>query len=486
MNNHNFISEYINKITELGFSEIGAIRNLDNIPTVKGGKLGLGMECLDRDLWDWKRAFPLIKNIGVKIVRLQSGWQKTEQEEGVYNFLWLDEIVDSLLEADMTPLISFSYGNELYCENIENYPNIKNGGVGHIPVETKRERAAWESYVTALLEHFKDRIEYFEIWNEPEVESFCVCNLPWNEAYMELVKMTAPLIRKICPDAKILSCTALIANAEILVDMGIGNYVDIHSYHNYRPWPELKRGEQVNKMLHMKKKAPHLKFWRGEAGFPSYNDPKSRGALSSLEVTEIKQAKFVMRHLTCDMGNNQLEKTFYFHAYDFEHFSHIVRYHYGVIRHEDLSKKPSYDVLQVLAHFFDGDTKLSGKYSLSFADLPQSELISEQLLQLEFLCFEKGKNIFFAYYSPLEIGNETQVFKAFLSMPPVENISNPVIIDPLTRIIYSVSSLFEFPVPVTDYPLFIADKDAIKAIADIYIKNEIEEKEHKIEQFFEE
>lgn len=480
-----FVSEYINKITILGFDEIGCVKNLDNIPTKDGGKLGLGMECLDRDLWDWKRAFPHIKSLGIKMVRLQTGWQKTEKQEGVYNFCWLDEIVDCLLEEKITPLLSLSYGNKIYCDSPEKYPNLENGGLGHIPVETKREREGWQNYVTALLDHFKDRVKFYEIWNEPEVSSFCVSNLPWNEAYMELVKMTSPIIRKVCPDAKILSCTALIVSAEILVDMGIGEWVDIHAYHNYKPWPELKLGEQKNKILHMKEKAPNLEFWRDEAGFPSYNDPKSRGALSDVKVSEIKQAKFVMRHLTCDMKNDQLHKTFYFHAYDFEHFSHTVRYHYGLIRHEDLSRKPSYNAVQVLSHLYD-EAKISNKYQLSFADSPQSELKYDELLKLEFLCFEKNNDVFFGYYLPIEIGDDSKVFKAFLSMPPVKCIKNPVILDPLTRKIYSVSSLSEFCAPVTDYPMFISDAKSISSIADIYAQKELETKENKIEQFFEE
>ena len=112
MKTSDFKSEYINKISKLGFSEIGEIKNLDNIPTVNGGKLGLGMECLDRDLWEWKPAFSLIKNLGAKIVRLQSGWQKTEKEEGKYDFLWLDEIVDALINADI-PIQNRQLDNEL-------------------------------------------------------------------------------------------------------------------------------------------------------------------------------------------------------------------------------------------------------------------------------------------------------------------------------------------------------------------------------------
>lgn len=49
-------------------------------------------------------------------MRIQSGWQRTEQEKGIYDFAWLDDIVDNLLKRGLKPWMCLCYGNELYDE----------------------------------------------------------------------------------------------------------------------------------------------------------------------------------------------------------------------------------------------------------------------------------------------------------------------------------------------------------------------------------
>ena len=50
---------------------------------IKASRLGIGFEKLDRDAFDPSKAYDKLEQIGVKWVRIQSGWQKTEQEKGV-------------------------------------------------------------------------------------------------------------------------------------------------------------------------------------------------------------------------------------------------------------------------------------------------------------------------------------------------------------------------------------------------------------------
>lgn len=478
--------EYALKIGEVGIKEIGFLKNLDEVKTKKGGKLCLGLECLDRDLWDFDRAFPLIKKTGVHRVRIQSGWQKTEKEKGVYDFKWLDDIVDKLLMAEIEPFLSLSYGNKIYCSNFEKCPNIENGGVGHIPIETEEEREGWKNYIRATIEHFKDRITYYEIWNEPDCSVFCCTDMEWNYAYFELIKITAPIIREIMPSAKIISCTAGFGSTDWVLRVGVGDYVDIHSFHGYTFTPELSSGkDQTNRFSYYKKHAPHLKLWRGEAGCPSYNDPQSTGALSEIKASEIKQAKFLLRHLLCDLENDTIELTSYFHAYDFKHFSGKVRYHYGLITHEELSKKPSYNCFQVLTHLFDSEVKECKDYSASFVwlnkyDPYEYEISNEMLGLLKFSAFEKNGEIFYSYYLPVAIDDETVVYKILLSIPRIEGkMENPVILDPLTRKIYPVSDPCGFKAPLTDYPMFIVDKGMIENISKI---TRIEEKKEFIQK----
>ena len=475
-------------IGALGFTEIGRLKNLDAIPTAAGGKLSIGLECLDRDLWELEPVIEQIRALGVHRARLQSGWQKTESVEGVYDFAWLDKEVDLLIGAGIEPFLSLSYGNQLYCENPEEYPNLRFGGVGHMPVEHAHERAAWVRYVDAAVRHFSDRVKYFEIWNEPDISSFCnIKSLTWVDAYMELVRLTAPVIRSAYPDAIVLSCTASDRSIQPLIDRGLGDYVDIHSYHSYNAWPELIGNSQANRLSYAKAKAPHLEFWRGEAGYPSYNDPRSRGALSNQQVSEIKQAKFVLRHLLCDLACDALACTSYFHAYDFRHFMGIVRYHYGLIRHENHSGKPSYYALQVLAHQVDGEVRTRSDCPLAPGPKNPPALANDRLLSIRTETFEKDGKLLFAYWIPTELKDEITAEKCSFLLPCTDQLpEHPVILDPLTRMIYPIESREDFAAPVTDYPMLIVDRTLLDGMADIEALPEIADKKETIKQAYEE
>ena len=64
---------------------------------VKTSKLGIGFEKLDRAVFDPNKAYDKVAQLGVKWIRLQSGWARTEKEKGIYDFAWLDDIVDNLI-----------------------------------------------------------------------------------------------------------------------------------------------------------------------------------------------------------------------------------------------------------------------------------------------------------------------------------------------------------------------------------------------------
>jgi polysaccharide biosynthesis protein PslG len=57
------------------------------------------------------------------------------------------------------------------------------------------------SFVQFIVSHFKDRIEYYEVWNEPDVP---ICP-QWIEVadYLNLVKRVIPVIQAEYPEAKI-------------------------------------------------------------------------------------------------------------------------------------------------------------------------------------------------------------------------------------------------------------------------------------------
>lgn len=68
--------------------------------------------------------------------------------------------------------------------------------------KTEEEIQRYLEYVRFIVTHFKDRIHYYEIWNEPDI------GYPFQHIevadYINLTKRTIPVIREIDPDAKII------------------------------------------------------------------------------------------------------------------------------------------------------------------------------------------------------------------------------------------------------------------------------------------
>ena len=74
----------------------------------------LGCEVLDRDFADWDQYRDYVAPLGLKTIRLQAGWAKCEQTKGVYDFAWLDHIVDDAISLGLEPILETGYGNPVY------------------------------------------------------------------------------------------------------------------------------------------------------------------------------------------------------------------------------------------------------------------------------------------------------------------------------------------------------------------------------------
>ena len=355
------------------FPPVGELIGLDDLPA-GSGRLGIGMECLDRDLWDPLPAIPRLKALGVHRARLQSGWGRTEREKGVHDFTWLDEVVDALVGIGVEPWISLSYGNCLYVSP-EELPQMEAVllrlfadreefdakrsllyGLGQKPTASPEAMAGWLNYVRATVSRYRGKVRHYEIWNEPDVSVFFPSQC-WPEEYLELVRRTAVVIREADPEALVIGGAAgRNSTMENLLSKGIGEYIDILSFHGYHEYPE-KFGVAAYRAYRavLDRYAPRLKLWRGEAGFPSENPKGGNGALCHLSPTEEQQACWIARNVVNDLAMKELDHYSYFHLYDFLHFSRKYHYHYGILR-EDYSPKPSYRGLQRCAKLLDGDT----------------------------------------------------------------------------------------------------------------------------------
>ncbi len=276
---------------------IGKVKPLSK-DAVKCERFGIGLEKLDRNTFDPSKTYDYIAELGMKYVRIQSGWMRTEKEEGIYDFKWLDEIVDNLRSRGMQPWMCLCYGNPLYTEMAKEVY----GAVGCPPIATERERNAWAKYCKAVAEHFRGRVDMYEVWNEPDGK-WCWKHGVSGKEYGEFCIATAKAVKEACPEAKILGGSFCIWEngfswLEDALQSGMYKYIDAITYHEYTI-DELHIFERVSSLRALLEKYGDIKIIQGESGSPSSS--KGSGALHTGAFTPEKQAKLILRRAIVDM-----------------------------------------------------------------------------------------------------------------------------------------------------------------------------------------
>ncbi len=260
-------------------------------------RLGIGFEKLDRAVFDPEKAYDKLADIGVKWIRLQSGWQRTERSPGVYDFDWLDSIVDNLIRRGMQPWMCLCYGNELYDERAKTIF----GAVGCPPIHTEEQRTAWYNYVKAVAEHYAGRVNAFEIWNEPD-GNWCWKHGVNATEYGEFSVNTAKALRAGNPDTYIIGgalCLNPCAFLHKAMQTGMGDVLDALSFHEY-VYDEGLVKEKVRALRGIANFwNPKLEIIQGESGAQSR--PDGHGALKEGNWTPERQAKILLRHMTADL-----------------------------------------------------------------------------------------------------------------------------------------------------------------------------------------
>ena len=264
---------------------------------VEDSPMGLGMEKLDRDAFDPERVYDKVAALGVKWIRLQSGWQKTEKAEGIYDFAWLDRQVDSLLERGLKPWLCLCYGNPLYDGLAKQYQ----GAVGCPPIRTETAYCAWLQYVEKTVEHFTGRVGYYEIWNEPE-GGWTWRPAPDPAEYARFCIETARAISNADRTARIITGSHYQDSMEFFdaeFSLGTLDVSDAVSYHSYQ-YDERMSMQRVRALRGLLTYyGSDAEIIQGESG--SQSKTGGSGALGWIRTDERMQAKQLLRHTVADI-----------------------------------------------------------------------------------------------------------------------------------------------------------------------------------------
>ena len=271
-----------------GLREIGRLPTRTASEIASAGMWSVDCGTLDRDYADWEAYKDILPLLGVKNARLFSGWAKTEQTKGVYDFGWLDPVVRECAERGVKPWMTVGYGNPVWGSDFRL-------GMRVSQITSDPEAyAAWLRYVEALVGRYADAISTWEVWNEPFHGQ--------GEVYADFFYRTATTIRRVQPSSKIL-CAALqdFKDYRLVLDRLVAEKaLDLCNglvFHPYQTRPDeaftAENGGWLKLRTIAKEYSPDLDIVQGECGCPSQLEYAH--ALDKREWTEYSQAKWQLR-----------------------------------------------------------------------------------------------------------------------------------------------------------------------------------------------
>jgi hypothetical protein len=279
-----------------GLRQIGTIRPR-SADQIAGSNWTLGCETLDRDfaIWDEYKAY--IVPLGIKTIRLQGGWAKTEKAKGVYDFAWLDTIIGDARGMGLNILLETGYGNPVYPGG---------GGfdlAGGFPT-SEEGLAAWDRWVEAMATRYAGKVRDWAMWNEPDINKQ---HKPADIAAFNI--RTAEIIKRIIPDARIAGLSLASSNPKLLGQclgalaekgkVGLFHWFIYHGY-EFNPDVSYPKVEALKATLAQYSKTARMR--QGENGCPS--ETATRFALSNHPWTEYSQAKWDLRRMLGDLGHD--------------------------------------------------------------------------------------------------------------------------------------------------------------------------------------
>ncbi|MBO7722725.1 MAG: cellulase family glycosylhydrolase, partial [Thermoguttaceae bacterium] len=158
-----------------------------------------------------------IREAGIRFVRADFVWSIIENPRGTWNFEKIDATLDEMDKYGLTMLPILDYDTDWSRPVVE-----------HLD--------AWEEFVRTTVTRYKDRLRYWEIWNEPNLEGFWHSK-PSGKQYAKLLAESSRLIRRIDPDLKVVCGGTAGIPYEFIeesFDAGACEAFDVMNIHPYR------------------------------------------------------------------------------------------------------------------------------------------------------------------------------------------------------------------------------------------------------------
>jgi len=288
-------------------------------------------------LKDLEKVAKLIKEAGIGWVRVDFLWADIEPEAGKFSFKKYDQIVSVLNKYNIHILGILDYSADWAASCREwNCPPEYN--------------SLFVNYAKEVVNRYKDRIKYWEIWNEPDSATY------WSKqdglkSYCALLKDVYTALKEVDPECKILNGGLAngLSSVNRLYENGAKDYFDIlniHFFQNPLHPGSIKAVAAYPKLAYkvmVRNGDGNKKIWITEIGCPGLKrGVKTEGWWLGKNPTEKKQAEWVKQVYTQLLKEKTVDKIFWAFFRDCSnHWNTGVDY-FGLVRW-NFSKKPAFD-----------------------------------------------------------------------------------------------------------------------------------------------
>ena len=285
-----------------------------------------------------EHAITMMQEAGVGLVRQNISWDDVEPEKGKFDFEKYDTLIDSLNSHDLRML-------GLLC-----YTALWTGREWNAAPDTD----LFLIYVRKVVRRYKDRVKYWEIWNEPDHDTYWL-ERDGMKSYVALLKAVYPVIKEEDPTAVVVlgSVSTPFPLRDMYRQGAKGNFdiVNVHPFVSPQAPDALKKVHGI--YVGVKKVMAEFQdedkpIWFTEIGCPGVEDPAhAAGWWEGKAPTEQQQADWVTAVYGEPLHWPGVQKIFWAFFQETKHFGNAVD-NFGLIR-RDFTPKPAYEAYRLAA-----------------------------------------------------------------------------------------------------------------------------------------
>lgn len=270
----------------------------------------------NRDFSRGATTIDFMKKIGARFDRFDFWWHIIEPQKGRFEWSFPDRVVEMYVSngIEMLPILCYS------------------SAWSGKPPTSDEEVSNYANFVYEVVNRYKDRVKYWQIWNEPNIPTF------WNPPdvywYTKMLKEAYKAAKKADPDCVIIAGNTSGADIRFLqgiYDNGGWDYLDGISFHPYSlaGGPVSQRLDKIISRVveFVEEKGGDKQIWITEIGWQTAIDlNKYKRNLTGLRIesmrelreeVQMQQARHLFQTYVIALAQG-LDKVFWFCAWDFD------------------------------------------------------------------------------------------------------------------------------------------------------------------------